>query len=136
MGTKKDKLRKPIKEKIPAHRPTEYKQEFCGLLIQHMMNRRTFESFAGRPEVMVGRKTLYNWTEQHPEFLYAKEVGTSCLINALEENLDEGINGLLPGYLSASANIRMKNCAGWRDKQEIESKNENTNKYEITFIEK
>jgi hypothetical protein len=96
----------------------------------------SFESFAGRPDILVCRTTLYNWAEQHEAFMYAKNVGKEAQRHELEDNFDQGLNGLIPGYQTTGAIFRLKNMANWKDKTEVESKNENTNKLEITFVEK
>lgn len=54
-------------------RPSDYKEEYCEMLIDHMTQGLSFDTFAG--VVSVTTKTLYNWLDAHPEFLHAKEIG-------------------------------------------------------------
>lgn len=106
-------------------RPTEYKPEYCELLIEHMSKGLSFEAFAGA--VGVAKQTLYNWEKQFPEFLDAKAIG-SGQSQIFWENL--GINHVITRSesfgqgvsesksLNASVWIfNMKNRFQWRDKQ-------------------
>lgn len=52
-----------------------YKPEYCDLIIDHMTQGFSYESFAG--VVGVSKQTLYNWESNNPEFKEAKEVGKS-----------------------------------------------------------
>ena len=51
-------------------RPTEYKEEFCQMLIDHMSEGYSFESFGGI--VGVSERVLYDWEKKFPEFLHSK----------------------------------------------------------------
>lgn len=53
--------------------PSKYKDEFCQMLISHMTDGFSYESFAGKIGVAI--QSLYNWEEQHQDFLEAKEKG-------------------------------------------------------------
>lgn len=111
---------------MSAGRPTDYKEEYCELLIEHMAKGFSFESFAG--VVGVSKQTLYDWAERHSEFLDAKKV-------AFEENryFWEKIGIELANGKNVDGNptawiFNMKNRfrEEWRDKQEIEQ-NSNVN---------
>ena len=65
--------KKKIESRRSVGRPTDYKPEYCEMLIKHMAEGLSFECFAAL--VDTSRETLYNWTEKHPEFLYAKKRG-------------------------------------------------------------
>ncbi len=54
-------------------RPTAYNEQYCGMLITHMAQGLTKESFAG--EIGVTRRTLYYWRDAYPEFAEAMEIG-------------------------------------------------------------
>lgn len=58
---------------MPGGRPTTYKPEYCSLLIDHMVQGYSFESFAATIECH--RDTLYEWTKVHQEFSDAKKMG-------------------------------------------------------------
>ncbi len=50
--------------------PTKYREEYCDMLVKHMAEGGSFESFAAI--VDAGVSTLWVWTEAHPMFLDAK----------------------------------------------------------------
>ena len=54
-------------------RPTDYKPEYCDLVIEHMATGLSFESFAGL--VRASKQTIYDWANKNPEFLDAKDIG-------------------------------------------------------------
>lgn len=78
---KRKKLRKKkIKEFEKAHpnpmgRPPEYDPKYCQMVIEHMAQGGTFETFAG--ELRHSKQTLYNWMNVYPEFMDAKKIGES-----------------------------------------------------------
>lgn len=47
-------------------RPTKYKVEYCSLLIEHMSQGFSYETFAAK--VGVHRGILYDWEKEYPEF--------------------------------------------------------------------
>jgi len=74
----KGKVGRPrIHPEKPKHdregRPSKYRTEFCALLVGHMGNGLSFESFAG--VIDVWKSTLYEWEKQFPEFSDAKKRG-------------------------------------------------------------
>lgn len=63
-------------EQIPkTGRPTKYDPSYCEMLIRDMEDGYSVEAFAGL--IGVSKQTLYNWFDQYPEFLDAKEIGLS-----------------------------------------------------------
>lgn len=59
--------------------PTLYKDEYCHMLIEHMREGFSYESFAGVIES--DRTTLYNWEKSNSEFFHAKKRGMDlCLL--------------------------------------------------------
>lgn len=111
-------------------RPTDYRPEYCALLIDHMSKGLSFESFAGT--VRVSRATIYDWLKANAEFLDAKEIGTTQSMkfweelgvhNILNESESFGNNqGSKSKSLNSSAWIfNMKNRFGWRDKHPDEN---------------
>lgn len=70
-------------------RPTVYKSEYCQMLIDHLEKGYSFESFAGL--VGVCKQTLYNWADEHQEFLDSKKAGIEKARLFWEK---EGIEGL------------------------------------------
>lgn len=91
-------------------RPTEYRQEYPELLMQHFSEGLTYESFAGR--VGVCRATLYNW-EKIPEFLDAKKRGVEMALYHWDQF---GVDTLKSGNKCDTAMYihRMGNQFKWR----------------------
>lgn len=54
-------------------RPTKYEARFCAMLIDHMAEGYSFDSFAGK--VNICRDTLYEWRSKYPDFSYAYKMG-------------------------------------------------------------
>lgn len=51
-------------------RPSKYEPKFCDMLQEHFQQGYSFESFGG--VAGVSKQTLYNWCDEHEEFLDAK----------------------------------------------------------------
>lgn len=116
-------------------RPTKYRKEYCALLLEHMKDGLSFESFGGI--VGVARHTLYDWEKVHPEFLHAKKegesgsrlywekVGRDGLYN---ETIKDGDGMTVTKSINATIWIfNMKNRFKWRDKTEEEDEPEKLN---------
>lgn len=119
---------------MPAGRPTDYRPEFCELLIDHMAKGLSFESFAGL--VGVSKQTIYDWVKANPEFLDSKNIGTEkarlwweskatdYLLNTEETTRDsEGNQQVRKTSLNSTVwifNMKNRFKDEWRDKQEIE----------------
>lgn len=100
-----------IKEKRKVGRPTDYKSEYCQMLIEHMAQGHSFESFAA--VINKNRDTLYDWTVRHKEFLDAKKEGLDKSLLWFEER---GRFGMKQGKdFNATVFIfMMKNMHGWK----------------------
>ena len=109
----------------PVGRPTEYNEDLCQKLIDHMAEGLSFESFGA--VVFQGKSTLYEWATRHKDFAEARATGQE-LSRAYWEKLgrdyvisrSESITNV--GSNSASINsavygMIMKNRFGYRDKQ-------------------
>lgn len=105
-------------DKKPIGRPTLYKPEYCQLLIDHMEQGYTFESFAGI--VNVDRDTIYEWRNAHKDFSDSQKTGRSKQLYA-NEKLIRDIAKFGEGNATAAIFI-LKNChpKDWRDRREIE----------------
>jgi hypothetical protein len=112
--------------------PSKYKPDYGAMLITHMADGLSFESFGG--VIGVCAKTLYNWGESHPEFLQAKKSGETLSLLYWEK---VGRDGLYNEVIktddgttvtrSINATIwifNMKNRFKWRDKTEDEIREE------------
>lgn len=96
-------------------RPTIYKAEYCELLIKHMGEGLSFESFAA--EINTCRDTLYNWKKEYPDFFDAHKAG-------LDKNLafweKIGRSQAIKGKGNTVAWIfNMKNRHKWKDNHEV-----------------
>ena len=62
--------------RVGEGRPSQYKPGYCDLLIEHMKDGNSYETFAVMiPDKTVTERTLYNWEKVHPEFFQAKRRG-------------------------------------------------------------
>lgn len=109
----------------PVGRPTDYRQEYCAMLIDHMAQGFSFESFGG----VVGscKQTMYSWLENFPEFLDAKSQGRARALLFWERAGNSGALGYLPNFNASAYIFNMKNRFGWRDKQPDEEVSTNKN---------
>jgi hypothetical protein len=97
-------------------RPDKYEKKYCDMLIDHMSNGYSFQSFAG--EISVTIKTLYNWCDTYPDFLHAMEIGRAKGLNYDEKLLTKGALGTLRGYNFNAHKWKMANMYRWSEKVE------------------
>lgn len=110
-------------------RPSLYKEEYCQMLIDHMKEGLSFESFAA--VIDTHRDTLYEWANVHSAFSDAKRRGRDQQFLTDEKTLRDLVKGKING--SASAHIfKMKNVHKWSDRTEVESTNKNV---EVSYEE-
>lgn len=104
-------------------RPTLYKPEYCEMLLEHMEQGFSLESFAGK--VRVSRDTLYEWIKVHKEFSDTVSVAKSLSQYKWEELGREMMMGRAPGSVPSLYMFNMKNRFGWADqpKEAEEDKN-------------
>ncbi len=76
-------------------RPTDYLPEFCDLLVEHMSQGLSFESFAAT--IKSSRASLYLWAQTHSEFSDAKQTGHDLRLLWLEKHQTKMINGECKG---------------------------------------
>lgn len=112
--------------------PTLYKPEYCQLLIDHMTQGFSYETF---PAVIgVAKQTIYNWEAAHPEFLDAKNTAmVQCRL--FWEGL--GIK-LATGAIQGNAAIwifNMINRFKWAQKAEIDVNHSHIQRPTITSHE-
>ena len=130
---KKKLTKKPRKE--PFGRPTKYEIRFCKMLMEHMGNGYSYESFAGK--IGVTRSTLYEW-EKHDNFSDAKKL-------AVEKNLlfweKQGIDGLFSEKgksLNSTAwifNLKNRFPDDWNDRRSVEEDNSKIHTVKIELPE-
>jgi hypothetical protein len=97
-------------------RPPLYKPEYCQLLIEHMSNGLSFESFAG--VVKACRATIYGWCDNYPEFLDAKKQGFAEMQLHDEKLYIDGMKGKNQKMNPTLMLFKMKNCHNWSEKVE------------------
>lgn len=114
-------------------RPSLYRPEYCQMLIAHMSEGLSFETFAAT--IKTHRDTLYEWEKTHQDFsdakkaaieacqLYWEKLGKDHIINKSDSESSFGMGG---SSKSRSLNaaiwvFNMKNRFKWRDKQPDES---------------
>lgn len=96
---------------MPGGRPTKFRKEYCEMLLEHMKQGFSYESFGGR--IGVSPDTCLDWEQAHPEFLLARKIGYAMCRLWWEE---AGIDGMTSGSINASIWIfNMKNRFKWRD---------------------
>lgn len=102
---------------MPGGRPTKYKKAYCKQVVEFMGQGLSKEAFAG--ELGVCARTVYNWAEDHPEFLQAIKDGETASLRFWERLGVAGAAGKVPGFNATAWIFNMKNRANWRDKQEV-----------------
>jgi hypothetical protein len=114
-------------------RPSKYEERFCEMLIDHMTEGFTFESFAGR--IGVNRDTIYEWAKVHEAFSDAKKDGRAAQQFFDEKEMAKIIQGKNPRGNITGLIFKMKNCHGWRDKVEQETKVNHSFQVEVKEFE-
>jgi len=107
---------------MPGGRPTKYKPEFCEMLIKHMEQGYSFESFAAT--IDTHRDTLYAWEKRHPEFSDAKKTGVSKSLLFWERLGVMGATGEIEKFNPTAWIFSLKNKHQWRDKTPDEVREE------------
>lgn len=120
---------------MPGGRPTKYKHEYCEMLIDHMSNGLSYETFSA--VIGVSRAVLYDWEKAYPEFLDAKKEafdqcqlfwekeGAKGLWNETHYN-DQGKPTKSKSLNSTVWIFNMKNRFNWSDKREVKEDSKQT----------
>lgn len=108
---------------------SKYKEKYCEMLIEHMAQGLSYESFAGT--IGVNRDTLYEWQKKFPEFDEAKKHGRDKSLLFWESlgikniiNRSEGVPGGGINATSLNATVyrlNMINRFQWKDKADVEA---------------
>lgn len=111
-------------------RPTKYKEEYCQMLIDHMSEGYSFDSFAGIVEVNID--TLYEWAKVHAKFSDAKNIGTAKSMAWWERIGRMGMINEIPFFNDRIWRLNMINRfrAQWSDG----TKNENNDKVKTEIV--
>lgn len=70
---------------------SKYKKEYCELLIDYMGKGNSFQTFG--VDLDVGRSTIYDWVDRHPEFKKAYEKGKEACRKWFENRLRLCLSG-------------------------------------------
>ena len=90
-----------------------YRAEFSDLLMKHMQQGLSFESFAA--VVGVHRDTLYEWVKQNPRFSDTLKMGREASLLHWEKVGMMGMHGKIKGFNAAVYIFNLKNRFGWTD---------------------
>jgi len=113
-------------------RPTKYKEDFCNMLIEHMAEGYSFDSFAGIVEVHID--TLYEWAKVHKEFSDAKHIGTAKSMAWWEKVGRMGMINEIPFFNDRIWRLNMINR--FRNQWSDGTKNENNDKVKTEIVVK
>ena len=95
--------------------PRAYKPEYCDMLIQHMSQGLSFDTFGAA--VGVSKKVLRAWLDAEPDFRDAREIGDSYLLLFWERMGVAGAAGKLKNFTCRAweVNMRVRFKDTWRD---------------------
>jgi transposase len=99
-------------------RPSKYDPAYCDQIIDFMANGYSVAAFAG--SIRVARRTVYNWAEEHPEFMHALQTAQASSALWWER---QAMHTAATGEGNAALCIfGLKNRVAdeWRDRQAIE----------------
>lgn len=108
---------------MPAHltrpmagRPSEYRPEYCELVIDKMSEGLSLTAFAGF--IRVSRDTVYEWIKRHPAFSDAVSRANPARVLALEAKLLRSRKGAE----TTAAIFALRNACPdeWRDIRNVE----------------
>jgi hypothetical protein len=101
----------PAHKRHPGGRPSEYRQEYCEAVIEHMSKGKSLMAFAG--SIRVATDTVYEWIKRHAEFSDAVSRARSARVDWLETKLLASRKGAE----TTAAIFALRNAAPteWRD---------------------
>lgn len=98
-------------------RPTKYLPEFDEMLIDHMAEGMSFESFAGK--MSLSKQTLYSWAENYSTFMDAKKEGLEKCRYFWEKIGVAATLGKVENFNATCWIFNMKNRFHWSDRAEL-----------------
>lgn len=110
-------VRLPANLKHAGGRPTEYRDEYCQMVIEAMAQGLSLTAFAGM--IRVSREAVYSWISRHSEFADAVARARSARTLALEQKLLRSRKGAE----TTAAIFALKNAQPdeWRDLKHTET---------------
>lgn len=108
-----------IEKKGQVGRPTLYKPEYCQMLIDHMREGYSYESFSAI--IKVARSTIYEWETNYVEFSDAKKLAVDECRLTWEKYGHQGMfmGGKDNPFQASIWIFQMKNRFNWTDKKEV-----------------
>ena len=92
-------------------RPTKYKPEYCAMLVKHMAQGFSFDSFCA--VIKISKDALYEWTYHHPEFKDAKSLAFSECQLFWEKLGIAGCTGRINNFNASAWMFNMKHRFKW-----------------------
>ena len=90
----------PTVELSPKPNNTKYDPLFCKDLIEHLGKGYSLASFPAtiyqKYQILISRRIMDIWVNQHPEFAQAKELGLSLSLRYYETLLTYHVSGRIP----------------------------------------
>lgn len=111
-------------------RPTKYDEKYCEMLIEHMAEGYSFESFGGIIEV--DETTLYEWVKNHEKFSLSKNIGTQKSMVWWEQIGRKGMINEIPFFNDRIWRLNMINR--FRNDWIDGTKNENNDKVKTEIV--
>ena len=104
---------------MPAGRPTDYREEYCQMVIDHMKEGASLTSFAA--SIGCARSTINTWMEANPQFSESVKVAKANCAAWWEKHGRDIATGKTDGNPTLII-FGLKNMGAddWRDKQEID----------------
>lgn len=102
---------------MPAGAPSKYEPIFCEIAIELGRAGKSVTHIAA--EIGVAKQTVYNWMQEHPEFLDAV---TRAITFAEAVWMDKGEDYLVTGqgvtFNAQNYKLQMQNRFDWREKKD------------------
>ena len=112
-------------------RPTKYEERYPEMLIHHMTEGLSYQSFAATIGVHID--TLYEWERVYPNFSEAKKVGKGLLLLFFEKLGRAAAAGKVENFNATAYVWLSKNMIGWRDKVAFTDENGGPLKTELSL---
>lgn len=95
-------------------RPSDYLPEYCQMLLEHMSEGFSYETFAAKIDTC--RQTLYNWEKEYPEFLDTKRIAIEkCQLWWEKRGMDLYSSKEGPNLQASLWMFQMKARFRWKD---------------------
>lgn len=120
---------KPISAELRKNlggRPTDYRAEYCDLVVEDMLDGFSLGAFAGR--LGVDRRTINEWMSVHPEFSQAVARARQVRLRTWEMDANQvrqtGGNGSQASMIMFG--LKNMDTEEWKERQEVNVKGELT----------